>query len=80
MEYLCKSCEVGLTQWEMFLNKKYPVGHLFCEFCQSKHERELIKKIADDEADMEGDYTREVSAPKIQAKGITYKEDLDEVS
>ena len=80
MEYLCKTCEIGLTKWEVFLNKKYPVGHLFCEFCQSKHERELIKKIADEEADMEGDYTRELSTPKIQAKGITYKEDLDEVS
>ena len=44
----------------MFLNKKYPVGHLFCEFCQSKHERELIKKIADNESSMEGDYTRQL--------------------
>ena len=44
----------------MFLNKKYPVGHLFCEFCQSKHERELIKKIADNESSMEGDYTKQL--------------------
>jgi len=76
MEYLCKSCEIGLTKWEVFLNKKYPVGHLFCEFCQSKHERELIKKIADEEADMKGDYTREIEAtPTLVAKGITYETD-----
>jgi hypothetical protein len=23
----------------------YPVGKLYCEFCQSKHERELIEKL-----------------------------------
>ena len=47
MDYLCSECSMQLSKWEMFLNKKYPVGHLFCEFCQSKHERELIKKIAE---------------------------------
>tara|TARA_B100000787_G_C15957125_1_gene191552 strand:- start:134 stop:337 length:204 start_codon:yes stop_codon:yes gene_type:complete len=60
MEYLCKNCEVGLTSFEMFLNKKYPVGNLYCSFCQSKHERELIKKIADEESSMEDDYTKEL--------------------
>ena len=60
MEYLCKTCEVRLTKFDLFLNKKYPVGHLFCSFCQSKHERELIKKIADEESSMEGDYTRDL--------------------
>ena len=58
MEYLFKTFEVGLTKFDLFLIKKYPVGHLFCSFCQSKHERELIKKIADEESSMEGDYTR----------------------
>tara|TARA_B100000780_G_scaffold209873_1_gene149906 strand:+ start:88 stop:333 length:246 start_codon:yes stop_codon:yes gene_type:complete len=81
MEYLCKSCEIGLTKWEVFLNKKYPVGHLFCEFCQSKHERELIKKIADDEADMTDDYTRtSFDSPKIRAVGDNIEEDYDEVN
>ena len=23
----------------------YPVGRLYCEFCQNKHERQLIKKL-----------------------------------
>ena len=58
MDYLCSECSVQLSKWEMFLNEKYPVGKLCCEFCQSKHEREIIKKIADSEADMENDYTR----------------------
>ena len=60
MEYLCKTCEIGLSKFDLFLNKKYPVGHLFCSFCRSKHERELIKKIADEESSMEGDYTRDL--------------------
>ena len=79
MEYLCKNCEIGLTKWQIFLNKKYPVGHLFCEFCQSKHERELIKKLADSEADMEGDYTRTAS-PTLLEPRENIKEELDEVS
>jgi len=64
MDYLCKNCEIGLTKFELFLNKKYPVGNLYCSFCQSKHERELIKKIADDESSMEDDYTRKMKGEK----------------
>jgi len=47
-----------LSKFEIELNELYPVGKLYCEFCQSKHEREIIKKIADSEEDMENDYTR----------------------
>jgi len=64
VEYLCKNCEVGLTKFEMFLNKKYPVGNLYCSFCQSKHERDLIKKIADEESSMEDDYTNNMKGEK----------------
>ena len=64
MDYLCQSCSVGLTKWEMFLNKKYPVGNLYCSFCQSKNERDLIKKIADEESSMENDYTRKMKGDK----------------
>ena len=64
MEYLCKNCEVGLAKFEMFLNKKYPVGNLYCSFCQSKHERDLIKKIADEESSMEDDYTNNMKGEK----------------
>ncbi|MDA7811703.1 hypothetical protein N8968_05005 [Candidatus Pelagibacter sp.] len=34
-----------LSKWEIELNELYPVGELYCEFCQSKHERQLIEKL-----------------------------------
>ena len=37
-----------LSKFEIELNELYPVGKLYCEFCQSKHEREIIKKLAED--------------------------------
>ena len=58
MEYLCSECSIQLSKFEIELNELYPVGKLYCEFCQSKHERKIIKKIADSEANMENDYTR----------------------
>jgi len=58
MDCLCSECSVQLSKFEIELNELYPVGKLYCEFCQSKHEREIIKKIADSEANMENDYTR----------------------
>jgi hypothetical protein len=58
MDYLCSECSVQLSKFEIELNELYPVGKLYCEFCQSKHEREIIKKITDSEANMENDYTR----------------------
>jgi DNA-directed RNA polymerase subunit RPC12/RpoP len=48
MDYLCSECSTQLSKFEMELNELYPVGKLFCEYCQSKHEREIIKKMADD--------------------------------
>jgi hypothetical protein len=59
MNLLCSECSVELSKFEIQLNELYPVGKLYCEFCQSKHERQIIKQIADDEADMHNDYTRE---------------------
>ncbi len=37
-----------LSKFELELNELYPVGRLYCEFCQNKHERKIIKKIAED--------------------------------
>ena len=45
MEYLCSECSTQLNKFEIELNKLYPVGRLYCEFCQNKHERQLIEKL-----------------------------------
>ena len=45
MEYLCSECNIQLNKFEIELNELYPVGKLYCEFCQNKHEREIIKKM-----------------------------------
>ena len=46
MDYLCSECSIQLSKFEIELNVKYPIGKLYCEFCQSKKEREIIKKLA----------------------------------
>ena len=56
MEYLCSECSTQLSKFEIQLNELYPVGKLYCEYCQSKHEREIIKQIVDSEADMYNDF------------------------
>ena len=51
MDYLCSECSIQLSKFEIELNIKYPIGKLYCEFCQSKKEREIIKKLAKSIAD-----------------------------
>ena len=48
MNYLCSECSVQLSKFEIELNTLYPIGKLYCEFCQSKKERKIIKKLAED--------------------------------
>ena len=48
MKYLCSECSVQLSDFEIELNELYPVGYLYCELCQNKHERKIIKKIVED--------------------------------
>ena len=48
MKYLCSECSTQLSNFEIELNELYPVGYLYCELCQNKHERKIIKKIAED--------------------------------
>ena len=48
MKYLCSECSTQLSEFEIELNELYPVGRLYCEFCQNKHERKIIKKISED--------------------------------
>ena len=43
--YLCAECSTELSKWEMFLNKKYGLGKLYCEWCNTKKEREAINKL-----------------------------------
>jgi hypothetical protein len=45
MKYLCSKCSNQLTKFEIELNELYPVGKLYCEACQKKHERQLIEKL-----------------------------------
>ena len=45
MKYLCSICSNQLTKFEIELNELYPVGKLYCEICQKKHERQLIEKL-----------------------------------
>ena len=51
MDYLCSECSVQLSKFEIQLNELYPIGKLYCEFCQTKKEREIIKKIVKAEED-----------------------------
>jgi len=58
MNFLCSECSTQLSKTEMKLNQEYPVGKLYCEFCQNKHERLLIQKFTDAELkDVENDLT-----------------------
>ena len=52
MDYLCSECSTQLSKFEIELNELYPVGRLYCEFCQNKHEREIIKELADSVSDL----------------------------
>ena len=74
--YLCAECSVELSNWEMFLNKKYPVGKLYCNFCQSKHERKIIKKLADSEASIENDYVSKITSDALSPTATSNKGSL----
>jgi|TARA_B100001964_G_C13771053_1_gene396039 hypothetical protein len=49
--YLCSECLTQLTKFEIELNRKYPVGTLYCNSCNNKKERKIIKKLAKSVAD-----------------------------
>ena len=51
MDYLCSECSTQLSKFEIELNTQYPIGKLYCEFCQNKKEREIIKKLVESESD-----------------------------
>ena len=52
MDYLCSECNTALNDFVIELNTLYPIGKLYCEFCQNKKEREIIKKICEIESEV----------------------------
>ena len=52
LNYLCTECSTELSKFEIQLNEQFPIGKLYCSFCQSKKEREIIKRLAKSEADL----------------------------
>ena len=68
MEFLCSECSTQLSKFEIELNELYPIGRLYCEFCQNKHERKLIEKLKKSiESDLDiYDYTKYIAKLKKQ--------------
>ena len=46
---ICYDCNLPLSNWDKFLNKKYPtnLGYVLCSDCTKKREKKLIKELAD---------------------------------
>ena len=79
MEFLCSECSTQLSKFEIELNELYPVGRLYCEFCQNKHEREIIKKLAEDFANELDfyDYAKTIQKYKDEESNLEdFEEDL----
>jgi hypothetical protein len=45
---LCSECFTQLSKEDLRLNTSYPVGKLYCSWCQTRQERKLIKKFSKD--------------------------------
>ena len=76
MDYLCSECNTQLSKFEIELNELYPVGKLYCEFCQSKQERKIITKLSEDIAnDLDFyDYNKPKETPyNPKVKDYTFK-------
>jgi DNA-directed RNA polymerase subunit RPC12/RpoP len=79
VEFLCSECSTQLSDFEIELNTLYPVGKLYCEYCQSKHEREIIKKMAEDFANELDfyDYAKTIQKYKDEESNLEdFEEDL----
>jgi len=61
MDILCFECSIILSPFEMQLNEQFPIGNYFCEFCQTKKEREIIQKLAESESNMDNDWTKKTT-------------------
>ena len=79
MEYLCSECSTQLSKFEIELNELYPVGKLYCEFCQNKHERKIIKELADSISDLDFyDYPKTIAKYKKQEEMENNLKDFEE--
>ena len=58
MDYLCSECSTQLSKFEIELNTQFPIGKLYCEFCQNKKERKINKDEESNLEDFEEDLTR----------------------
>ena len=79
MDYLCSECSVQLSKWEVELNNILPIGKLYCEFCQSKKEREIIKDLAKSVAEELDfyDYPKTIQKYKDEESNLEdFEEDL----
>jgi len=52
LSYLCSECSIELSKFELQLNREFSLGKLYCSFCQTRKEREIIQKLARSEADL----------------------------
>jgi len=66
LSYLCSECSIELTKMEIQLNREFSLGKLYCSFCQSKKEREIIKRLAKSEADLLDFYNYTKTIEKIK--------------
>ena len=48
MNLLCSECSIQLSKQDLRLNKSYHIGKLYCDWCQTRQERKLIKKFSKD--------------------------------
>ena len=79
MDYLCSECSIQLSKFEIKLNTQYPIGKLYCEFCQSKKEREIIKDLAKSVAEELDfyDYPKTIQKYKDEESNLEdFEEDL----
>ena len=81
MDYLCSECSTQLSKFEIELNTLYPVGKLYCEFCQNKHEREIIKKLSESISDLDFyDYPKTIAKYKKQEEEENKRKEKNETN
>ena len=79
MDYLCSECSTQLSKFEIELNTQFPIGKLYCEFCQNKKERKIIKELCKSVADDLDfyDYPKTIQKYKDEESNLEdFEEDL----